>query len=154
MVRIPPKGNAWGTEDGFFCVWILVWLSEVHRLRARDEMLRAIIEIFSLYFVQVRIREMKSQLEDGGYWPLELIPYRGMWWLFFSITCNVNIIFFFSWVFQSTVHFLLVICKIRSFWENRIKWELWSKALVKNLPANAGDRFNPWVGTIPWRRKW
>ena len=29
---------------------------------------------------------------------------------------------------------------------------------VKNLPANAGDvkrhRFNPWVGKIPWRRKW
>jgi len=22
---------------------------------------------------------------------------------------------------------------------------------VKNLPANAGD---PWVGKIPWRRKW
>ena len=29
---------------------------------------------------------------------------------------------------------------------------------VKNLPANAGDvkryGFNPWVGKIPWRRKW
>lgn len=70
---IPPRGNAWGTEDGFFCV-NLVWLSEVHRLRARDEMLRAIREIFSLYFVQVRRREMKSQLEDGTYWPLELRP--------------------------------------------------------------------------------
>ena len=28
----------------------------------------------------------------------------------------------------------------------------------KNLPTNTGDiksnRFNPWVGTIPWRRAW
>ena len=23
---------------------------------------------------------------------------------------------------------------------------------VKNLPANAGDIRDPWVGTIPWRR--
>ena len=28
-------------------------------------------------------------------------------------------------------------------------------ALVgKNLPANAGDRRDPWVSKIPWRRKW
>ena len=28
--------------------------------------------------------------------------------------------------------------------------------VVKNLPANAGDRcgFHPWVKEIPWRRKW
>ena len=27
--------------------------------------------------------------------------------------------------------------------------------MVKNLPANAGDgEFDPWVGKIPWRRKW
>ena len=30
--------------------------------------------------------------------------------------------------------------------------------MVKNLPANAGNigdhGFNPWVGKIPWRRKW
>ena len=28
--------------------------------------------------------------------------------------------------------------------------------LVKNPPANAGDRhgFSPWVRTIPWRRAW
>ena len=29
--------------------------------------------------------------------------------------------------------------------------------MVKNLPANAGDRrhrFVSWVGNIPWRRKW
>ena len=27
--------------------------------------------------------------------------------------------------------------------------------MVKNSPANAGDTgFNPWVGKIPWRRKW
>ena len=28
---------------------------------------------------------------------------------------------------------------------------------VKNPPANAGDKrlgFDPWVGKIPWRRKW
>ena len=26
---------------------------------------------------------------------------------------------------------------------------------VKNLLASAGDtRYDPWVGTIPWRRKW
>ena len=25
--------------------------------------------------------------------------------------------------------------------------------MVKNPPANAGDRFDPWVGEIPWRRK-
>ena len=31
--------------------------------------------------------------------------------------------------------------------------------VVRNLPANAGDikdtdRFDPWDGTIPWRRAW
>ena len=26
--------------------------------------------------------------------------------------------------------------------------------VVKNLPANAGDRFGPWVRKIPWGRKW
>ena len=30
--------------------------------------------------------------------------------------------------------------------------------VVKNLPANAGDagrhEFKPWVGKVPWRRKW
>ena len=26
--------------------------------------------------------------------------------------------------------------------------------MVKNSPANAGDRIDPWVGKIPWRRKW
>ena len=26
---------------------------------------------------------------------------------------------------------------------------------MKNPPANARDvKFNPWVGNIPWRRKW
>ena len=25
--------------------------------------------------------------------------------------------------------------------------------VVKNPPANAGDRFDPWVRKIPWRRK-
>ena len=29
--------------------------------------------------------------------------------------------------------------------------------VIKNSPANAGDvrcRLDPWVGKIPWRRKW
>jgi len=29
--------------------------------------------------------------------------------------------------------------------------------VVKNLPADEGDKrfeFHPWVGKIPWRRKW
>ena len=26
--------------------------------------------------------------------------------------------------------------------------------MVKNLPANAGDRFDPWVRKIPWGRAW
>ena len=29
--------------------------------------------------------------------------------------------------------------------------------VLMNLPVNAGDTrrgFNPWVGKIPWRRKW
>ena len=29
--------------------------------------------------------------------------------------------------------------------------------VIKNPPANAGDmrcRLDPWVGKIPWRRKW
>ena len=40
-------------------------------------------------------------------------------------------------------------------------FDIWASQMllvVKNLPANAGDtkrhRFNPWVGNIPWRRKW
>ena len=32
--------------------------------------------------------------------------------------------------------------------------ELARCTLVKNPPANAGDEFDPWVGKIPWRRKW
>ena len=27
-------------------------------------------------------------------------------------------------------------------------------SVVKNPPANAGDRFDPWVRKMPWRRKW
>ena len=26
--------------------------------------------------------------------------------------------------------------------------------VVKNRPAKAGDRFDPWVGKIPWRSEW
>ena len=39
-----------------------------------------------------------------------------------------------------------------------------SGAVIKNLPANAGDTrdarrhricgFHPWIGKIPWRREW
>ena len=29
-----------------------------------------------------------------------------------------------------------------------------SGSVVKNSPANGGDAFDPWVGKIPWRRKW
>ena len=41
-----------------------------------------------------------------------------------------------------------------------IAQNLWASQLVlvvKNPPANAGDirnRFDPWVGKIPWWRKW
>ena len=37
------------------------------------------------------------------------------------------------------------------------KWASLVVLMVKNPPANAGDRrrvFNPWVRKIPWRRKW
>ena len=27
-------------------------------------------------------------------------------------------------------------------------------SVVKNLPASSGDRFDSWMGKIPWRRKW
>ena len=27
-------------------------------------------------------------------------------------------------------------------------------SVVKNLPAKAGNGFDPWVGKIPWRRVW
>ena len=26
--------------------------------------------------------------------------------------------------------------------------------LVENLPAKQGPGFSPWVGKVPWRRKW
>ena len=26
--------------------------------------------------------------------------------------------------------------------------------MVKNPPANARSRFDPWIGKIPWRMKW
>ena len=25
---------------------------------------------------------------------------------------------------------------------------------VKNMPANAGNTGDPWVGKVPWRREW
>ena len=36
-------------------------------------------------------------------------------------------------------------------------WGFSGGSVVKNPPANVGDTgdtFNPWVGKIPWRRKW
>ena len=36
-------------------------------------------------------------------------------------------------------------------------WASQGALVIKNLPANAGDikdRFDPWIGKIPWRRKW
>ena len=36
-------------------------------------------------------------------------------------------------------------------------WEHFTGAMVKNLPASAEGKRNgldPWVGKIPWRRKW
>ena len=36
-------------------------------------------------------------------------------------------------------------------------WASQVALVVKNLSADAGDkrlRFNPWVGKIPWRKKW
>ena len=38
-----------------------------------------------------------------------------------------------------------------------ILWASQVALVVKNLPVNAGDvrqRFDPWVGKIPWRRAW
>ena len=32
--------------------------------------------------------------------------------------------------------------------------DVWVVHLVNNLPAIAGNMFHPWVGMIPWRRKW
>ena len=32
--------------------------------------------------------------------------------------------------------------------------DVWMVHLVNNLPAIAGNMFHPWVGMIPWRRKW
>ena len=44
------------------------------------------------------------------------------------------------------------------FWKEQPKLLTSQVALVvKNPPANAGDvrdRFDPWVGKIPWSRKW
>ena len=43
-------------------------------------------------------------------------------------------------------------------WLLLLLWALQVALVVKNLLANAGGRerygFDPWVGKIPWRRKW
>ena len=39
----------------------------------------------------------------------------------------------------------------------RLSLSLWGfpcSSLVKNLPAVLETGFDPWVGKIPWRRKW
>ena len=33
-------------------------------------------------------------------------------------------------------------------------WAYLVVLVVKNLPANAGDGFDPWVRKIPWRSAW
>ena len=40
------------------------------------------------------------------------------------------------------------LCKSLGLWASQVE------QVVKNLPANTRDRFNPWVRKIPWRRKW
>ena len=35
-----------------------------------------------------------------------------------------------------------------------IGWGFSGGSVVKNPPASAGDRFDTWVGKIPWRKKW
>ena len=45
---------------------------------------------------------------------------------------------------SSVLHYLL-----------ELAWGFPGGSMVKNLPASAeGGGFNPWVGKIPWRRKW
>ena len=48
--------------------------------------------------------------------------------------------------------------KLNYFWVTiAIYWASQVVLVVKNLPASAGDirdMFDPWVGKIPWRRKW
>ena len=44
-------------------------------------------------------------------------------------------------------------------WVWSVKWASQVAQVVKNLPAHAGDanrkhRCDPWVGNIPWNRKW
>ena len=38
----------------------------------------------------------------------------------------------------------------------RDSWDFPGDSVLKNSPANTGARsgFDPWVGKIPWRRKW
>ena len=40
--------------------------------------------------------------------------------------------------------------------ETELTWQVASQggSVVKNLPANAGDRFNPWARKIAWRKNW
>ena len=41
--------------------------------------------------------------------------------------------------------------KIRTFWRTRASLRA---QMVKNLPTMGRPGFDPWVGKIPWRRKW
>ena len=54
------------------------------------------------------------------------------------------------WSFLSFTHYLLLVSVL--IWDSQVA------LVIKNLPVNAGDtkkhKFDPWVGKIPWRRKW
>jgi len=52
------------------------------------------------------------------------------------------------------VDFSLLFLKFYFIYWSRIVWGFPGGSVLKILPANAGDRFDPWVGKIPWRRKW
>ena len=54
------------------------------------------------------------------------------------------------WSFLSFTHYPLPVSVL--IWDSQVA------LMIKNLPVNSGDvkehKFDPWVGKIPWRRKW
>ena len=74
----------------------------------------------------------------------------------------MNICFEFSWIYIYI--YIYIYMYIYIYTEELICWVIWltlgfsSDAVVKNLPANAGDSRDvgliPRVRKIPWRRKW
>ena len=69
------------------------------------------------------------------------------------------------WGFNNISSYWLILYALySSFWVFELQWNTslpWSSQVdlaVENPPANARDimrhRFDIWVGTIPWRRKW